>query len=105
MSRLHPVADFDDLLYVSPITSSPSRLSDSSLPSPGQLITSTVDKDNNITTSNSIPISSITNVKNLELTSAPQELEIAVEAPENKSPTPAKETAEEDNNYRENIAD
>ena len=37
MSRLHPVADFNDPFTLSPITSSPTKLSDLILPSPSQL--------------------------------------------------------------------
>ena len=94
MSRLHPVADLNDPLSLSPITSSPSKLSDSILPSPIQL-NPLVIKDNNIPVSTSIAASSIQKVANLDTITTPKAMEIVEDVRLDGSSMNSKNTAEE----------
>ena len=94
MSRSHPVADLNDPLYLSPITSSPSKLSDPILPSPSQL-NPLVIKDDNILVSRSTAASSNQQVVNAKALTTPKAIELVEDVPLDGSSMNNKNTAEE----------
>ena len=94
MSRLHPVADLNDPLSLSPIASSSFKLSDSILPYPSKL-NPLVTKDDNIPKSMSTNASSILKVSNIETITAPKEMEIVEEVPLDGNSMNINNTAEE----------
>ena len=79
---------------MSPITSSPSELSDPILPSTSQLNPLVV-KDDNIPVSRSTAASSIQQVANTEALTTPKAIEIVEDVPLDGSSTNNKNTAEE----------
>ena len=94
MSRLHPVADLNDPLSLSPITSSPTKLSNSILSSLRKL-NPLVAKDDNIPISTSTTASSIQKVANMEAITTPKAMEIVEKVPLDGNSTNIKNTAEE----------